>query len=163
MNTQPLKNYFFAGAAAALAMTFFVWHVGYLAGRTSTQTTLAQTTPVMNGFMGTIVSINGTSIVLKTKMNPEDTSNHEIITTSATTFDQIVPKDPLVYQDEFRAFNEETSDGTTTPPLPYSLKKVSLTDLQSGNSIIVFGDTVAGRFTASRILIEPPLTSPTKP
>ena len=158
---ETTQKYFFAGASAALAMVFFVWHIGFVEG--SARDGIASTQPPLtNGYRGTITSINGTTITLKSS-TPQDTSTHQLFTDFATIFDQIIPKDPFVYQGELSAFKAKAKQASTTPPLPYSLKKVSLTDLRSGNSIIVLGNTVAGRFTASRIIIEPPLISPTKP
>ncbi len=162
-----LRKYFFAGASAALALIFFIWHVGYTAGLTrSLQTQGTQTSAQANSrsVIGKIIDITGTTLTLDTPgLEP---TKREVRTDSETAFGRLVPKDQDIYQKEVETFRQQVQVTTESGgpflgkniPAPFLFEKISLTDLQVGSIVQVTAATDVlsrDRFTAVRVMLWP--------
>jgi len=132
--SAPLKPYFFASAAAALALLFVSGHMGYTLGRANS---VAKLPPAPKATIGKIVSITGTTITIRPPVASSTTpvATQEIFTDAKTTFSQI-------------QFGKDNRLASST---------ITLADLRSGD--IIGAKAVAGitkTFNAAEVTVIPP-------
>lgn len=149
-----LKVYFFAGAAAALALLFFAWGVGYTTAIKSGANGVQTRANIASVVLGTVSGISGTQITLKT----HSSDDMRVMTNAATVFERVVEKDSKKLQSEQEAFDAlpEALRASCAPPESSSMRAISLADLKAGDSIAVIttGDTTAAAVTAGTIIVK---------
>ena len=164
MDTTSLKKYFFAGAAASLAVIVVVWQVGYDTGAKSisAQITQSQSPAEVKSVVGKIVNISGATLTVITTASTG--SVRDVTTDSNTVFERVIRKNPKTLQSDMLAFNKRIKTATTsdTPlqfPLPFTFKKISLTDLRVGDIVVVTAAEdilTKSQFTATRVSVQSP-------
>lgn len=154
MDTPQLKKYFFAGVFAALATVLVAWQVGYDTGLKSVSTAQTQTPAQAKTTVGKIIGITGTTITVQPFAAYSLTQkNLKVSTNSKTIFERMIDKNQTMFQNELKA--AQTSGAR---PLPYTLQKISLKDLRSGDTVVVTAAEsilTASEFTATKITVEP--------
>jgi len=133
--SAPLKPYFFASAAAALALLFVAGHIGYTMGRTGPVS--VKPPPAPKSTVGKIVSITGATITIRPLAASSTllVATQEIFTDAKTTFSQI-------------QLGKDNRLASST---------ITLADLRSGD--IIGAKAVAGitkTFDAVEVIVIPP-------
>ena len=167
MQTTPLHKYFFAGAAAALALILFAWHNGYSAGfKTSavpTQTAPPQLLSGATSVSGKIIDITDTVLTITA---PDSTPViRKVLTDPGTVFGLKVLKDQKTFQSDILAFDLKlkTAQINGTPvspgeyPTPFTFKKIFLSDLRKGDMVTITATGAIlskGEFTAMSVIAQ---------
>lgn len=163
MNSS-LKNYFFAGVTAALALLFVSWQMGYSANlQKLVFTSQSQLPKETKSIVGKIVTITDTTLTIFTTDSTGSTRN--AFTNAATVFERITRKDRKTFRNDMLAFSKKikiatTSDTSSKFPLPFTLQKISFADLHVGDIVAVTAaDSILSEstFTATRVSVQ---TSP---
>ncbi|MEK7145090.1 MAG: hypothetical protein AAB794_04540 [Patescibacteria group bacterium] len=162
---ETIQKYFFAGAAAALALVFVAWQIGYRTGLESTptiQATQAQLLSDGKSIFGKIIDISGATLTIATLDSALPI--RKVIIDSETVLGRLVPKDQKVYQSEITDFNgkidtEKSSTALLQFPSPFASETISLTNLRVGDIVTVTAaDTILleSTFTATRVSVQSP-------
>ena len=170
MQTASLKKYFFAGATASLALVLFAWHNGYMTGFRTSVTTAATPQVTQSRLLsdtssvrGRIADITGTTLTI---LAPDSTPvTRKVLTDQGTVFGYTAPKDPKTFQSDVLAFDLKLktaqANGTTLAPrefpTPFTLEKLSLSDLRVGDTVTITAiDSILGKseFVAMSVIVE---------
>jgi hypothetical protein len=150
-------------------IAFAVSQISYKTGTVSqTQTAqLAQSHAVL----GTVEQISGQEITLKdfrkisnTGASSVDQLERIVVTVNQTTIiERVTRKDRIVFSKELDAFGEKQAQGAQststplTPPEPFTLEKITLSDIKVGDSIVASSAEDISKlstFTATTIAIQ---------
>lgn len=134
--------------------------------------------PEMRSISGKVLSISGSTVTIESmaSVNPFETLPKErtITVTSTTKLISMEQKDQASFQKEMEAFSKQMSSvkpgsaqsAPIMPPMPFSEKSISLSDIKVGEMINVEADEnikEKASFTAIKITATPAPVMPTQP